>query len=123
MQLARPVESGISKEEQVVDHQSGQWADNLRVLLSDSWGCDGVKNKQAHLEHLLLPKDGLGSLLCVRVGSEESEVVGQVELQELDVLLILADGLKLGLKVIDGLDLHDFLGNLSRHRKRLQESE
>jgi hypothetical protein len=113
VQLARPVESSISEEEQVVDHQGGQRAHNQRILLSNSWGSDGVQDEQAHLEHLLLPENGFGSLFSVGVGGQESEVVGQVELQKLNVLFILANRLELRLEVINSLNLHYFLGNFS----------
>ena len=66
---------------------------------------------------------GLGSLFRVRVCGKEPEVVGQVELQELDVLLILTDRLKLSLEVIDSFNLHDFLSDLGRHRERFEQRE
>ena len=123
MQFARPVEGSIPEEEEIVEHQRSQWAHNLRVFLSDSWRRDRVKHEQAHLEYFFLPEDSLGSLFGVRVCGKEPEVVGQVELQELDVLLILTDRLKLSLDVIDSFNLHDFLSDLGRHRERFEQRE
>ena len=39
------------------------------------------------------------------------------------MLLVLADRLESGLELIDGLDLHDFLGDLSRHGQRFEQGE
>lgn len=97
MQLAGPVESSISEEEQVVDHQGGQRAHCYRILLSDSWGSDGVQDEQTHFEHLLLPENSFGSLFGVGVGGQKSEVVGQVELQILNVFFVLTNRLELRL--------------------------